>query len=172
MKHLTRLLAVALVMAMTLGLAGPASAAEINKGGTITQLKGTLEDGRRFRGRLENARFYESKAGNLKVVGRLEGRILNDNGRIVDTVAERVRTQVAVGQRAECPILKLRTGRIFLDLLGLELDIAPIAIDLTAVPGAGNLLGNLLCAVAGLLDGPGLLSQLIALLNALVSGEL
>ncbi len=142
------------------------------RGGTITQLKGTLEDGRRFRGRLENARFYESKAGNLKVVGRLEGRILNDNGRIVDTVAERVRTQVAVGQRAECPILKLRTGRIFLDLLGLELDIAPIAIDLTAVPGAGNLLGNLLCAVAGLLDGPGLLSQLIALLNALVSGEL
>jgi len=170
MKHLARVLAVALVLTMTLGLAGPASAATINRGGTITQLKGTLEDGRRFRGRLENAKFYESRAGNLKVVGRLEGRILNDNGRVVDTVAERVRTHVAVGQRAECPILKLRTGRIFLDLLGLQLDIAPIAIDLTAVPG--NLLGNLLCAVAGLLDGPGLLSQLIALLNALVSGEL
>jgi hypothetical protein len=170
MKHLARVLAVALVLTMTLGLAGPASAATINRGGTITQLKGTLEDGRRFRGRLENAKFYESRAGNLKVVGRLEGRILNDNGRVVDTVAERVRTHVAVGQRAECPILKLRTGRIFLELLGLQLDIAPIAIDLTAVPG--NLLGNLLCAVAGLLDGPGLLSQLIALLNALVSGEL
>ena len=170
MKHLARVLAVALVLTMTLGLAGPASAATINRGGTITQLKGTLEDGRRFRGRLENAKFYESRAGNLKVVGRLEGRILNDNGRVVDTVAERVRTHVAVGQRAECPILKLRTGRIFLELLGLQLDIAPIAIDLTAVPG--NLLGNLLSAVAGLLDGPGLLSQLIALLNALVSGEL
>ena len=39
-----------------------------------------------------------------------------------------------------------------LDLLGLVVDLAPIHLDVTAVPGAGNLLGNLLCAVAGLLD--------------------
>jgi hypothetical protein len=32
-------------------------------------------------------------------------------------------------------------------------NIEPISIDITAVPGAGNLLlGNLPCAVAGLLD--------------------
>jgi hypothetical protein len=34
----------------------------------------------------------------------------------------------------------------------LVVNIAPIHIDVTAVPGAGNLLGNLLCAIAGLLD--------------------
>jgi hypothetical protein len=31
-------------------------------------------------------------------------------------------------------------------------NIEPISIDTTAAPGAGNLLGNLLCAVAGLLE--------------------
>lgn len=35
--------------------------------------------------------------------------------------------------------------------------------------GAGNLLGNLLCAVTGLLDGFGLLAQLVALLNQILS---
>jgi hypothetical protein len=29
----------------------------------------------------------------------------------------------------------------------------PIVVDIRAEPGPGNLLGNLLCAVAGLLDG-------------------
>jgi hypothetical protein len=48
-----------------------------------------------------------------------------------------------------------------------------------AIPGAGNLLGNLLCAVAGLLDpGPiglpgliqGLLDAIANLLNGLLGG--
>jgi len=52
----------------------------------------------------------------------------------------------------ECPILNLDVGAIFLDLLGLQLETSEINIDLTAVAGSGNLLGNLLCAVAGLLD--------------------
>ncbi len=47
---------------------------------------------------------------------------------------------------------------LFLDLLGLQ-------IEITAVPGAGNLLGNLLCAVARLLDRGGPLQGLTNLLN-------
>ena len=53
--------------------------------------------------------------------------------------------------RSECDIL-------FLDLLGLE-------VTIVAVPGAGNLLGNLLCAVAGLLDNGGPLQGIVGLLN-------
>jgi hypothetical protein len=64
-----------------------------------------------------------------------------------------------------CDILFLDIGPISLDLLGLLLDIAPIQIDLDADPGAGNLLGNLLCAVTGLLDGAGLLADLLGLLD-------
>jgi len=56
-------------------------------------------------------------------------------------------------QGQTCDLLTLLIpGGIFLDLLGLQLFIAPIAILLNAVSGAGNLLGNLLCAIAGLLD--------------------
>jgi len=44
-----------------------------------------------------------------------------------------------------------------------------VVLDITAVPGAGNLLGNLLCAVANLLNGGGALQQIINLLNQILS---
>jgi hypothetical protein len=68
-----------------------------------------------------------------------------------------------------CQILHLTLGPLTLNLLGLVLTIPnPIIIDLTAIPGGGNLLGNLLCALAHLLDS-GLLSTL---LGSLLSGAL
>jgi hypothetical protein len=42
-----------------------------------------------------------------------------------------------------------------LEGLGPVIDLAPVNLDVAAVPGAGNLVGNPLCAIAGLLDGPG-----------------
>jgi hypothetical protein len=54
---------------------------------------------------------------------------------------------------AACQILDLVLGPLHLDLLGLVVDLDQVNLDITAVPGPGNLLGNLLCAVAGLLDG-------------------
>jgi len=56
---------------------------------------------------------------------------------------------------AACNILNLSLGPINLDLLGLNVDTSPICLDITAVPGSGALLGNLLCAIAGLLDPTG-----------------
>ncbi len=55
-------------------------------------------------------------------------------------------------EAGECPVLDLEIEPIFLDLLGLQLETETIDLDLTAVAGEGNLVGNLLCAVAGLLD--------------------
>lgn len=54
---------------------------------------------------------------------------------------------------AACPILNLSLGPIHLDLLGLNVDTSPICLDVTAVPGSGALLGNLLCGIANLLNG-------------------
>ena len=51
-----------------------------------------------------------------------------------------------------CPILHLVLGPIRLDLLGLVVKTNQIVLDITAVAGPGNLLGNLLCAVANLLN--------------------
>ena len=40
-----------------------------------------------------------------------------------------------------------------LNLLGLVVTLNQVHLNITAVAGPGNLLGNLLCAIAHLLDG-------------------
>jgi hypothetical protein len=62
-------------------------------------------------------------------------------------------------QEARCDILNLSLGPVDLNLLGLlvhldDCDNGPVTVDIFAVPGPGNLLGNLLCGLAGILDGP------------------
>ena len=52
---------------------------------------------------------------------------------------------------------------------GAVVGVIGVSLDITAVPGPGNLLGNLLCAVAGLLDGGGLLTQVSQILNSILA---
>jgi hypothetical protein len=70
---------------------------------------------------------------------------------------------------ATCDILNLVLGPLHLNLLGLEVHLNQVVLDIVAVSGAGNLLGNLLCAVAGLLDGGGALGQIAGLLNQILA---
>jgi hypothetical protein len=78
-------------------------------------------------------------------------------------------TKAGAPTQPTCSILDLDIGAIHLDLLGLVVDLSPIHLDITAVQGAGNLLGNLLCAVANLLNGGGPLSGLLASLQTLLN---
>jgi len=71
---------------------------------------------------------------------------------------------------AATPILDLHVGAIHLDLLGLKVDTSDICLQVTAQPGSGNLLGNLLGDVAHLLDGGLNLNQILGNLTA--SGQL
>jgi hypothetical protein len=59
---------------------------------------------------------------------------------------------MGAGQGAVCEILSLSLGPLDLDLLGLQVHLDEVNLQVDAQPGSGNLLGNLLCAVAGLLD--------------------
>jgi hypothetical protein len=73
------------------------------------------------------------------------------------------------------PILTLHLAPIDLNLLGLEVKTSEICLNVTAIGGPGNLLGNLLGNVAHLLDGGtslgGILSGLSATqLNTLTMG--
>jgi len=68
---------------------------------------------------------------------------------------------------ASCSILNLVIGPIDLNLLGLQITTDQIVLNISAIPGAGNLLGNLLCAVANLLNSPS--QQLAALLNQILA---
>jgi hypothetical protein len=63
-------------------------------------------------------------------------------------------------------------GPLDLNLFGLTVHLNQVVLNITAVSGAGNLLGNLLCAVANLLNGSnlsGVLNQLVTLLNQILS---
>jgi hypothetical protein len=75
-------------------------------------------------------------------------------------------------QQVSCGILHLELGPLDLDLLGLVVHLDQVVLDITAEPGPGNLLGNLLCSIAGLLDGGSpleqILNQLVGLLNQLI----
>jgi hypothetical protein len=70
---------------------------------------------------------------------------------------------------AGCQVLDLVLAPLDLDLLGLTVHLDRVHLNITAVPGAGELLGNLLCAVAGLLDSSQLLSLGTILSNLLNS---
>jgi len=67
---------------------------------------------------------------------------------------------------ADCTILDLSLGPIDLNILGLRVELFgetrddPVTITITGETGPGKLLGNLLCGIAGLLDGNPNLTQL------------
>jgi len=65
--------------------------------------------------------------------------------------------------------LHLELGPLDLDLLGLVVHLDKVVLDITAQPGAGNLLGNLLCAIANLLNSNGGLSTIVNLLNQILA---
>lgn len=69
-----------------------------------------------------------------------------------------------------CSVLNLVLGPLHLDLLGLVVDLNQVNLNITAQPGNGNLLGNLLCSVAGLLDNGNGLQGVVNILNNLLGG--
>lgn len=119
-----------------------------------------------FSGLLNITSIALNSAGQL--VG--SGTITDLSGNFIATFTDIPLTLVGTGSGASCPILQLDIGAIHLNLLGLVLDISPIQIDLTAQQGPGNLLGNLLCAVAHLLDSGNLagIQNLLDQINAIL----
>jgi hypothetical protein len=110
------------------------------------------------------------------------GNILNSAGQVVasgiqmpvDLAATAAANQAALAQgeltaAQVCQILRLVLGPLDLNLLGLRIQLNQVTLLITAVPGPGNLLGNLLCAVANLLNPPGPLAQLLTELNNLIA---
>lgn len=76
---------------------------------------------------------------------------------------------VVISQEPACDILHLELGPLDLDLLGLVVHLDRVVLDIDAQPGPGNLLGNLLCAVVGLLDGGGAVQQIVSGLNQILA---
>jgi hypothetical protein len=80
--------------------------------------------------------------------------------------------QAPVQAAGSCRILDLTLGPLHLDLLGLVVDLNQLHLTITAQQGPGNLLGNLLCAVANLLNnssGSPTAQQIANLLNQILA---
>jgi len=107
--------------------------------------------------------------GTLNAVGTISGTLTNTLGQAVGTLTNAPITIPLTGLTGSCPILSLHTGQIDLSLLGLNVVLSPIDLVITAQAAPGNLLGNLLCAVAHLLDTNGTLGQIAILLNQILA---
>jgi len=148
-------------------------------------VSGALADGGTFTGKVSITKFGYDETSGLWVSGVLNGTATTADGVVHENISQSFSQVHAILRsggsaasssgaafavtQATCGILDLDIGAIHLDLLGLVVDLAPIHLDITAVSGAGNLLGNLLCAVAGLLDPNGFLTDLIGTLTQLLN---
>ncbi|MGH3088172.1 MAG: ABC transporter substrate-binding protein [Rubrobacteraceae bacterium] len=135
-------------------------------------VSGELSDGGTFEGTVSELEASTNEAGEVVVGGVLNGTATQANGETAEVTNQQFSEPVSLQEGERCDILFLDLGPLFLDLLGLEVNLDPIVLDIDAVPGAGNLLGNLLCAITGLLDNPGNPSNAIANLLDRVFGLL
>ena len=123
-------------------------------------VSGLIEGVASFVGTFNLARFAVQN-GQVVAVGTLTGTLTNLVTGAVTSVVRNLAVPIAQVTQATCEILNLELGPLHLDLLGLVIDLNEVVLNITAQPGPGNLLGNLLCAVAGLLDNPNALARLL-----------
>ena len=102
---------------------------------------------------------FATDQGQLVASGILTGIVTTVSG-ATTSIARTVSMPAAVTQ-ATCDILHLDLGPLDLNVLGLQINLSQIVLDITAQAGAGNLLGNLLCAVVNLLNDPTGLARLL-----------
>jgi hypothetical protein len=109
-----------------------------------------------------------TRAGKTYAVGTLTGRLGSHNIKSTQVMlpAKVVNGSGIAGVAKVCPILHLVLGPLNLNLLGLVVHLNRVVLDITAHSGPGNLLGNLLCGVANLLNqNPVVGGRLSGLLN-------
>lgn len=174
--RLTSLVALVVTLAtlglVGLGTAGGASAKPRQADAATADVEGTLANGTgAVDGTFDVTRFVND-GGTLEAVGMFSGTV-TDAGGNVTSGTQQLSLPVNLQQsEGSCEILDLVLGPLDLDLLGLQVHLDTVHLNITAQRGPGNLLGNLLCAVAGLLDGPtgvnAILNQIATLLNRLV----
>ncbi|HZS25376.1 MAG TPA: hypothetical protein VFA30_10380 [Gaiellaceae bacterium] len=129
-------------------------------------VSGTAADGSTMKGTFTVQKFVRQN-GKIAVSGILNGTLTSAGG-----TAQQISNQAVtlpIDPSGTCSILHLQLGPLDLNLLGLNVHLNQVVLDITAQSGPGNLLGNLLCGVAHLLDGNGSLAGITNLLNSILS---
>ena len=175
--------AVAAFALLLVGGAGPAAAQTQGTPFTkVVKMTAKAKNGKKFTGTYTISRFTQS-GGKVYAVGQLKGKLKGRNVKRsgVRIPVELVRHEGATASQlpnptqGACQVLDLVLQPIDLNLLGLRVATSRIEVLIEAIPGGGALLGNLLCAITGILDPqaaapatPGLLTQVLNALLALL----
>lgn len=170
------------VLAMTLAVSAFVLAPQDTYAATATSsptsalVTGTTSNGGVVSGVLKVTGTYVSN-NQLFAQGILNGTITSATGTVTPIINQAITGLPVTSVNASCPILNLVLGPLSLNLLGLQVNLNQVVLTITAISGAGNLLGNLLCSVANLLNGgnlsgllntvSGLLNQILGILNGL-----
>jgi len=113
---------------------------------------------------------------NAGVLSTLGTALTSDLQKVINNFFQKATVTTGSGHmNGVCDILDLSLAPIHLDLLGLVADTSAICVSVTAVPGPGKLLGNLLCSLEDLLNNRGnnahaeavLIGNILRVLNSL-----
>lgn len=170
--------AIVTLVAFTFAIMVPTNAAAqapARKAGSSVLVTGQVASGGVFNGVLKvTSVAVNSATGALSAAGTLSGTVTDATGQVVGNVSNLAVSNIPLASvTGSCTILTLNLGPLDLNLLGLTVHLNQVVLNITAVPGAGNLLGNLLCDVANLLNGgnlSNLLTQLTGLINQILAG--
>jgi hypothetical protein len=182
MKHF-RLATLVASLACALLIGGAASAQAATTAVPFAKtlsITGKSSSGKKIKNATFTVQSFSRKGGKLVANGVARGTFKGQSfKRSVSapvsnpTVAGGAKTSQLPPIPNSCQVLNLVLGPITLNLLGLVVRTNQINVRIDAVPGAGNLLGNLLCGITNALN-PGSLSgtplgQLSQILNALLA---
>jgi len=160
---LTALVSASLLSPVAMAKSGAPTAVDLS----AVPVTGTTRDGGTVTGTLDINRFA-AQGGQLVAIGTLTATITDAAGNVIGTVTQNVTLPVTAS--GTCQVLHLELGPLDLNLLGLMVHLDKIVLDITAQSGPGNLLGNLLCGLAGLLDNNNAtLSSIAQVLNQLLA---
>ena len=159
---------------LTIGLAGTATAettAEVDP--ATAPVTGTLANGTGAVTGTFDVQNIVEQHGTLQAVGTFTGTVTDAAGNSTQGTQQLAIPVDLAASAGSCQILDLVLGPLDLDLLGLQVHLDTVHLNITAQSGPGELVGNLLCAIANLLNG-GLplntvLGQIAALLNQLLA---
>jgi hypothetical protein len=164
---LAAMCATALIAPVAASAAAPTTTATSFKNVPVT---GKAHNGKSFNGHFTVTRFI-SRNGKTYAQGTLTGKLGSRNVKstqvaIPAKIPAASTTTMSGHAAATCPILHLTLGPLDLNLLGLTVHLNQVVLNIDAVSGPGNLLGNLLCSLSNLLNsGSPLSNTLTGVLN-------
>jgi len=147
----------------------------------IVPLTGTVVSGGTFTGSFSISRF-ENRGGTIHAVGMVSGVVIGPNARsgisgplalpVTVTSDEPLakRSALVVAQAVPCEI-HLSFGGLTLNLLGVDVTLSPVMIDLVAGSGPlGNVVGQICTLLNTVGDVVGLVTNLLNTLLGLLGG--